>query len=223
MDIDFYSQVDTNFNPPPLTQGIEEEKEENLESEEEDKEESECKQDKDEDKDKEEEVDDKDKDKDEDKGKDKEKEDKDKEEGKEEQEEEEDQNQAQVTTMVDPKDDTSRLNKGLLHFLKYVNIGYRSDDMIPLVLVQLELTTFRDIMLDKQEILNDFTQYEAPNGAVFPIMKGSCSKLVLDYFYVHYLFVQHETIKNATNPGKWTKDEFLEWELEVRTGQFNKS
>ena len=78
-------------------------------------------------------------------------------------------------------------------------------------------------MLDKETIDTIFVQYEAPNGVIYQIMKGHCLKLFYGSLYVQYHFAQYKTNTNTTSPAKWTKEEFLDWELESHTGQFDKN
>ena len=81
--------------------------------------------------------------------------------------------------MVDPRYYISCLDKDLLHFLKYMHIGHRSDDIIPLALLQFRLT----IMIDEEEIHDIFIQYDTPDGIIHPLLKGHCVRLVLGSLY----------------------------------------
>ena len=114
--------------------------------------------------------------------------------------------------MVDPSYDISHIDKKLLRFLKYTLSGYWSDDIIPLAFVKIfGDIKFPDNMLEEEEIHTIVTKYESSDGIVHQIMKGQCVNFALAALYVRYCFDQYKTNKNARNPDKWTKKEYLEW------------
>ena len=104
--------------------------------------------------------------------------------------------------------DVSRINKELLRFLEYTHSGHRSDDLIPLALVQaFRDVIFMDIVMSQQEIHDIFDQYKTCDGTIVPITTGQRLNFAIAVLYGQYRYSCIKADKNAYHPSKWTKQE----------------
>ena len=115
------------------------------------------------------------------------------------------------------------LDTEVLRFLQYTRVGNIQNDIIPLALVQLKYTSFLDIFWEEDEIHALFTQYEAPDGKQYKILKGHHEKFVLAVLYAQFQFSQVKTDIHAKDPSKWTNDEFDDWEYKICIGCLEKN